>query len=36
VIAIRPWELGLFTEFRQRKPDLRAVPTALPVGRPAR
>jgi AcrR family transcriptional regulator len=36
VIAIRPWELSLFTEFRQRKPDLRSVPTAAPASRSAR
>jgi DNA-binding Xre family transcriptional regulator len=36
VLAIRPWELSLFTELRRRKADLRTVPAPVSAGRNAR
>ena len=36
VLAIRPWELSLFTELRRRKPDLRSVREPVSAGRTAR
>jgi len=36
VLAIRPWELSLFTELRRRKADLRTVPAPISPGRTAR
>jgi AcrR family transcriptional regulator len=36
VVAIRPWELSLFTELRRRKPDLRLAPSPVSAGRTAR
>jgi DNA-binding Xre family transcriptional regulator len=36
VLAIRPWELSLFTELRRRKADLRTAPAPVSPGRTAR
>ena len=36
VIAIRPWELTLFTELRRRAPDPRTARSAVPSGRSPR
>ena len=36
VLAIRPWELSLFTELRRRKPDLRQTPAPASAGRNTR
>jgi DNA-binding Xre family transcriptional regulator len=36
VLAIRPWELSLFTELRRRKPDMRPTSEPAPTGRVSR